>query len=99
MIRLALAVLLLLPVTAQAADSAWVQATISGFEARLVTTAATCPVLHTDKGDVAMTIRAPASADFPLVCSAAILAGTAQARAGDTALPLPVVNSQRILVL
>src|SRR5438034_665211 len=40
MIRLALALLLLLPVTVQAADSAWVQATISGFEARLVTTAA-----------------------------------------------------------
>jgi predicted phosphodiesterase len=99
MIRLALALLLLLPVTAQAADSAWVQATISGFEARLVTPAATCPALHTDKGDVAMTVRAPASADFPLICGAAIPDGTAQAKIGDAALSLPVANPQRILVL
>src|SRR4051794_23478575 len=99
MIRLALALLLLLPVTVQAADSAWVQATISGFEARLVTTAAPCPALHTDKGDVAMTVRAPASADFPLICGAAIPDGTAQAKIGDAALPLPVANPQRILVL
>jgi hypothetical protein len=90
---------LLLPVTAQAADSAWVQATASGFEARLVTSAATCPALHTDKGDVAMTMRAPVSTDFPLVCDAAIPAGTAQAKVGDVALPLPVANPQRILVL
>jgi len=90
---------LLLPVAAHAADSAWVQATASGFDARLVTSAATCPTLHTDKGDVAMTIRAPASADFPLVCDAAIPAGAAQAKIGDAVLPLPVANPQRILVL
>jgi len=90
---------LLLPVTAQAADSFWVQATASGFEARLVTTANTCPALLTDKGEVAMVVRAPASADFPLVCGAAIPAGAAQARIGDAALPLPVANPRRILVL
>jgi len=90
---------LLLPAAAHAADSAWVQATASGFDARLVTSAATCPTLHTDKGDVAMTIRAPASADFPLVCDAAIPAGAAQAKIGDAVLPLPVANPQRILVL
>jgi hypothetical protein len=35
------------------------QATTVGFEARLVTDAASCPALRTDKGDVAMTVRAP----------------------------------------
>jgi hypothetical protein len=97
--RLALAVFLLLPVTAWAADSAWVQATASGFEARLVTGAADCPALHTDKGDVTMVVRAPASANFPLVCSAAIPAATTQAKIGDAALPLPISSPQRILVL
>jgi hypothetical protein len=76
-----------------------VQATTSGFEARLVAGANQCPVLHTDKSDVAMTVRAPASADFPMVCAAPIPAGAAQARIGDAAFPLPVANPQRILVL
>jgi predicted phosphodiesterase len=97
--RLALALFLLLPVTAQAADSAWVQATASGFEARLVTSAVTCPALHTDKGDLAMAMRAPTSADFPSVCAAAVPAGVVQASIADTHLPLPVSNPQRILVL
>jgi hypothetical protein len=90
---------LLLPVTAQAADSAWVQATTSGFEARLVTAAANCPTLDTDKGDVAMTVRAAATADFPLVCAAAIPSGATHAVIADKPLPLPVANPQRILVL
>lgn len=90
---------LLLPVTAQAADSAWVQATTSGFEARLVTAAANCPTLDTDKGDVAMTVRAAATADFPLVCAAAIPSGATHAVIADKSLPLPVANPQRILVL
>ena len=46
------ALLFLLPVSAHAADSAWVQATTTGYEARLVTSQAACPVLHTPKGDL-----------------------------------------------
>src|SRR5258706_3572910 len=87
-----------LPCVAQAADSAWVQATAGGYEARLVSAAADCPQLHTDKGDVAMAMRAPASANFPLVCGAVIPVGTSQAKIGDMALPLPVANPQRTLV-
>jgi hypothetical protein len=90
---------LLLPATAQGADSAWVQATASGFEARLVTSATGCPTLTTDKGDVAMTVRAAATADFPLVCAAAIPSGATQAGIADKPLPLPAANPQRILVL
>jgi len=90
---------LFLPVAARGADSAWVQATAAGFEARLVTSAAACPALHTDKGDVAMTVRAAASADFSLACSVAIPTGASRADIAGTALPLPIANPQRILVL
>jgi hypothetical protein len=91
--------LVLLPAAAQAADSAWVQATASGFEARLVTSAASCPTLNTDKGDVAMTVRAAATADFPLVCAAAIAPAATYASIADKTLPLPAANPRRILVL
>jgi len=88
-----------MPVTAQAADSAWVQATAAGFEARLVTDAASCPALRTDKGDVAMAVRAASAANFPQVCTAAIPAGAARADIAGEALPVPVANPRRILVL
>jgi predicted phosphodiesterase len=98
--RIALASLIfLLPVAARAEDSVWVQAVANGYEARLVTAAAACPVLNTDKGDVAMTMRAPASADFPMVCAAPLTAGATKAQIGNMALPVPVMNPQRILVV
>ena len=91
--RLALSLLFcVVPVAAPAADSAWVQATASGFEARLVTDATACPVLHTDKGDVAMTGRAAATADFPQVCAVAIPAGAVRGDIAGETLPLPVAN-------
>src|SRR5437899_705550 len=96
----ALALLFLcLPMAAQAADSAWVQAVRGGYEARIVTGAAQCPVLRTQKGDVAMAVRAAATDNFPLVCAAAVPAGAADASIAGTALPLPVAGPQRILVL
>ena len=94
-----LAFLFLFPVCAHAADSAWVQATATGYEARLVTSQASCPVLHTPKGDAPMTVRAPANANFPLVCVAPIPAGTASATVAGISLPVPVADPQRILVL
>ncbi|HEY8253207.1 MAG TPA: hypothetical protein VIG39_01125, partial [Rhizomicrobium sp.] len=100
MTRVALAFfLLLLPVAARAEDSAWVQAVANGYEARLVTAAAACPVLNTDKGDVAMTMRAPAGADFPMVCAAPLAAGVTKAQIGAVVLPVPVAAPQRILVV
>jgi hypothetical protein len=89
----------LLPIAAQAADSAWVQAVAPGFEARLVTTATSCPVLHTDKGDTAMAVRADANDKFPLICAAPIPTGATSASIAGATLPLPVMNSQRILVV
>ena len=97
--KIALSLFLILPVAAQAADSAWVQATATGFEARLVAAAATCPTLQTDKGDVVMAARAAAGTDFPLVCAAAIPKGAAHATVADTVLPVPIGDPLRILVL
>src|ERR1700753_2065792 len=97
--KLALAVFLFSPSFAYAADSAWVQAVAGGYEARLVTSAASCPALHTDKGDTPMTVRAGADANFALTCSAPIPAGTRSAAIGGTVLPVPVVHPRRILVL
>jgi hypothetical protein len=96
--RLALAILILLPAPAMA-DSAWVQAVANGYEARLVTTAPVCPAMITDKADVAMAVRAPASADFPLLCAAPLSAGVASARIGTMTMPVPVAQPRRILVL
>jgi hypothetical protein len=96
---LSLLLFLLLSVPVHAADSAWVQATASGFEARIVTSAASCPTLHTDRGNIAMAVRAAASTDFPLVCAATIPPHASRASVADTALPLPVADPQRILVL
>jgi len=89
----------LLPAAAQAADSAWVQATTNGFEARLVTEQASCPVLHTAAGDSPMMVRAAANGNFPLVCAVAIAPGTTSATVAGVTLPLPVADPQRILVL
>jgi hypothetical protein len=97
--KLALAVFLFCPSLAQAADSAWVQAVAGGYEARFVTSAATCPVLHTDQGDRAMSVRAMTSADFPMICGAPIPAGIKTASIGGADLPVPAGPPQRILVL
>jgi hypothetical protein len=97
--KLALAVFLFFPSFAQAADTAWVQAIAGGYEARLVTSAPNCPALHTDKGDVTMTVRAAADSNFALTCSALIPAGTTRAAIGGDHLPVPVAHPRRILVL
>ena len=58
------------------------------------------PVLHTDRGDMPDAVRAAANANFPLICSAADSARERQRRTvSGTALPVPVANPQRILVL
>jgi hypothetical protein len=94
-----LAALLSFTATPALADSVWVQAVADGYEARLVTTASVCPAMTTSKGEVAMTVRAPASADFPLVCSAPLSPGATDVHIGAIALPAPVAEPQRILVL
>jgi hypothetical protein len=82
------------------AQTAWVQAVDGGgFEARLMTGAATCPVMHTDRGDVAMAVRAVADDKFPLLCAAKLAPGTSRADIAGKPLPVPAADPQRILVI
>jgi len=92
-------VVLIFAATSARAEPIWVQATASGYEARIATVAATCPTLNTDTGDVAMTPRAGADENFPLVCAAPIAMGTRSASIAEQVLPLPVARPERILVL
>jgi hypothetical protein len=44
---------------------AWVQAVASGgYEARIITSDTACPTLKSDKGDIAMAVRAPENGAF-----------------------------------
>jgi hypothetical protein len=81
------------------ADTAWVQPTTTGYEARLVTEATACPALHTAAGDTVMTERAAPSDKFLRVCSAPLALNTQGASVGGMPLPTPVAAPQRILVL
>ena len=55
--------------------------------------AATCPVLRTDKGDMPMAVRAAADGKFALICSAPVAGGSENGNVGDAALPVPVAAS------
>jgi hypothetical protein len=90
---------LFLATTAAQADTAWVQPTTTGYEARLVTEATACPALHTAAGDTPMTERAAPSDKFLRVCSAPLAAGARGITVGGMPLPTPVANPQRIMVL
>lgn len=85
---------------ARAETEAWVQAVAAGgFEVRLVTSDSTCPMFRSDKGQVAMTVRAPANDAFPLTCEAPVPPGAIAIAAGDIPLPVPAAIPNRILVL
>jgi hypothetical protein len=85
---------------AQAETQAWVQAVASGgYEARVITSDAICPTLKSDKGDAAMTVRAPANGAFPLTCASPVPAGATNASVAGAAVPLPIAVPNRILVL
>ena len=83
-----------------AESQAWIQAVASGgYEARVVTSDGVCPALKSDKGDAAMTVRAPENGAFPLTCAAPVPAGATDASVGGASLPLPVAAPNRILIL
>lgn len=68
-------------------------------EARALVNGTVCPLLMRDGAPLPMSVRAAATPDFPLLCGAPIPAGTKAVTFNGTALPLPVSNPQRILVL
>ena len=85
---------------AQAQTQAWVQTVATGgYEARAITSDAVCPTLKSDKGDMTMSVRAPANGAFPLTCAAHIPVDAHHASIGAAALPLPVMTPNRIMVL
>jgi hypothetical protein len=90
---------LFLAATPALADTAWVQPTITGYEARLVTEATACPALRTAAGDTAMTERAAPSDKFLRVCSAPLAVGAQGVSVNGMPLPTPAAAPRRILVL
>lgn len=101
MSRFALTVFLaLLPSIARADDARWVQFGPNGtLEARVATAGAQCPDIVLDGHASRMAMRATATPEFPLVCSASLPAQLRHASIGGMDLTLPVADPQRILVL
>jgi len=80
--------------------SHWVQLGPSGAaEARALVEGQACPATTMDGQSVPMAVRAAATPEFMQVCVAAVPAGTKSASLGDAALPLPVSDAERILVV
>jgi hypothetical protein len=79
----------------------WVQYTAAGLEFRAILPVGTteCPDVTLDGQKTALASRAAASADFPAVCAVMVPAGTKVLSLGSEAIPLPVADPQRILVL
>jgi hypothetical protein len=72
------------------ADRAWVEFTDRGAEARLVTTAATCPDVVANGARLAMQRRAAPTADFPVsVCQALLPKGVKTASIDGRPMPVP----------
>ena len=95
-----IAAILMAATPALAETQAWVQAVAAGgYEARVITSDRVCPMLNSDKGDAAMTMRAPENGAFPLTCAAPIAQGTTRASIAGVDLPMPVAVPNRILVL
>jgi hypothetical protein len=96
--------LLAFPAAAQAQDSAvlsqWVQLAPGGAsEARVVTTAATCPAITVDGASLQTTERAAPDAYFAVhLCAVTIPAGAKSAALNGAALPLFQAKPQRIMV-
>jgi hypothetical protein len=78
--------------------AAWVELTGSGAEARATTDSGVCPTASLDGKALLMAVRTPGSADFPMVCSVDVPAGTQSLRVEGRTLPLPK-PATRIVVL
>ena len=100
----ALAAAALLAFSAQASAqvaSKWVQMMPGGAaEARILTTAATCPDISVDGAVVKTNLRAAPDKDFAVrLCAATIPSGAKSASVDGQALPLPKADPERILVI
>ena len=66
---------------------------------RAIVPTSTCPNADIDGQSMPMAVRAPADANFPLLCSMTLPKGAKQITAGGIVLKAPVADPQRILVL
>jgi hypothetical protein len=81
------------------ADRAWTELTGRGTEARIVTSATSCPDATIDGKAVAMEPRAAPTTDFPVtVCQVVLPKGAAHVNIGGHVLPLPVAAPKRIVI-
>ena len=78
--------------------AAWVQLTAGGAEVRVAQPAGPCPIASIDGHATPLALRAPASADFPAVCSAALAAGARRVEVAGRALAGPATQVRRIVV-
>ncbi len=99
--RFALIVLLAFaPFAVLADDARWLQLGPNGaLEARVATAGAQCPEIVLDGHANRMGVRAPATPEFPLVCSASLPAQVRRVSIAGADLVLPIADPQRILVL
>ncbi len=80
--------------------SHWMQLGSGGAaEVRVLVQGQACPALTIDGQAGPMAVRAAATPEFMQVCAASVPAGTKSASVGDAALPLPVSDAERILVI
>ncbi len=78
--------------------AAWLQLGASA-EARALVSGNICPTVFRDGVAQSMAVRAEATVDFPLLCSAPVPRGTQSLLLDGKPLPVPVENPRRILVL
>jgi hypothetical protein len=87
------------PAFGQSPHAAWVQYGPGGALEVRVVAEATCPALEADGVATPMQVRAAADGNFPNVCAAAVPAGVRTLAVGGMALPLPVFDPARILIV
>lgn len=88
------------PVPTGLPATAWVQlAPGGGAELRSITTSVTCPAAAADGAALALAVRATGNGTFPTVCAAPLPPGAKAVTVEGRAVPVPVANPQRILVL
>jgi len=78
--------------------AAWTELTGQGAEARAVAGPGGCPRATIDGKPAAMSVRAPASADFPAICALAEPPGAGAIEIDGRPMPLPV-PAQRIVIM
>ena len=78
---------------------AWVEMTGQGAEARISSPDGRCPDAVIDGQAQPMSLRAPASADFPAICAIRPPRGATHLSIGDRMLPLPHDAPNRIVII